>query len=311
MEAGASRLARVRLPAVSIHTFRWLAWATLATLILVTLTGATVRLTGSGLGCENWPRCGDRFLPPKDFNALVEFGNRGVGIVVGVVSLACALAAWRVSRVPRWIAGLATAVVGAVALQGVLGGITVLTDLHPLIVMGHFLLALVAVGLGVVLALGVHRLGRDVGAPDLPWWLRAVAVGLVPVALVLVVTGAFVTAAGPHSGGAEIDRLGNLEDAVYLHVRATAVFGVGFLAVVAALLKRRARARLESALAGGVLVLLVLQMVVGELQWRNQLPWWLVLIHVTLATGVWAGVVALATVLHGLRARPRATPSLP
>jgi heme a synthase len=311
MEAEASRLARVRLPAVSLGTFRWLAWATLAALVAITLTGATVRLTGSGLGCENWPRCGDTFLPPKDFNALVEFGNRAVGIVVGIVSLACALAAWRVDQVPRWMAGLATAVVGAVALQGVLGGITVLTDLHPLIVMGHFVLALAAVALGVVLALGVHRLGRDVGTGDLPAWLQWLAVALVPVALVLVVTGAFVTAAGPHSGGAEIDRLGRLEDAVYVHVRATAVFGVGFLVVVAALLKRRMRARLESALAGGVLVLLLLQMVVGELQWRNQLPWWLVLIHVALATGVWAGVVALATLVHGVRARPRTAAPLP
>jgi cytochrome c oxidase assembly protein subunit 15 len=298
MEAGTGRLARVRLPAVSVRAFRWLAWATLAALVAITLSGATVRLTGSGLGCENWPRCGDAFLPPKDFNALVEFGNRMLGVAVGLVSLACAVAAWRVPGLPRQLPWAATAIVGTVALQGVLGGITVLTELHPLIVMGHFLLALAAVALGVVLALGADRLVRESAAPMPPAWLSRLALALVPVALVVVVTGAFVTAAGPHSGGAEIERLGNLEDAVYVHVRATAAFGVGFLVLVAALFRRRERLWPESALAGCVLVLLVLQMAVGEIQWRNQLPWWLVLVHVALATAVWAGVVALAARLR-------------
>ena len=298
MEAGAGRLARARRPAVSAGAFRWLAWATLAALVAVTLTGTTVRLTGSGLGCENWPRCGDTFLPPKDFNAVVEFGNRAVGVAVGLVSLACALAAWRVPGLPRRIVWLAAAIVATVAFQGVLGGITVLTELHPLIVMGHFVLALAAVALGVVIALAVEGVARERPVADVRTWVSSLAVALVPLALVLVVTGAFVTAAGPHSGGAGIERLWNLEDAVYLHVRVAAAFGVGFLALTAALLRRRATAPLASRVALGVLVLLVVQMVVGEVQWRNQLPWWLVLVHVALATAIWAGVVALAVLLR-------------
>jgi cytochrome c oxidase assembly protein subunit 15 len=108
------------------------------------------------------------------------------------------------------------------------------------------------------------------------------------------VTGAFVTAAGPHSGGANIDRLGNVLDAVYIHVRATAVFGVGFLLLVVALARQRARARGELLLALGVLGVLLVQMGVGEIQWRTGLPWGLVLVHVALATTVWAGVVSIA-----------------
>ena len=115
-----------------------------------------------------------------------------------------------------------------------------------------------------------------------------------PVTLVVVVTGAFATAAGPHSGGADIDRLGVLVDSVYVHVRATAVFGIAFLVLLALLWRERRTVRPELGLGLGVLGLVLVQMAVGELQWRNALPWWLVLVHVALATGVWAGIVAVA-----------------
>jgi heme a synthase len=297
-EAAAPRVRR-RPAAASTSTFRWAAYAALVALFLVTVSGATVRLTGSGLGCENWPRCGETFLPERQYHALVEFGNRVVGLAVGLTTLAAALAAWR-ARVPRRLLRLTLALPLLVLAQGVLGGITVLFELHPLIVMGHFLLSLVSIGLAILVALGAERLarGRPRAAAPLPLWLRRVALALVPVAAVVVVTGAFVTAAGPHSGGADVERLGDLEAAVEVHVRAAAVFGVAFLVVVAALGRRRQAAPAPALLAGLVLPLLVAQMVVGEIQWRNQLPWWLVLVHVAVATAVWAGVVALAALIR-------------
>ena len=118
MEAGQARL---RAFSVSVRTFRVLAYVTLALLFAIVVSGATVRLTASGLGCENWPRCGDTFLPEKDFHALVEFGNRGVGVIVGLVSLATAIAAWRVDRLPKWVVWAAAALPLTVLLQGVLG----------------------------------------------------------------------------------------------------------------------------------------------------------------------------------------------
>src|SRR6185312_15162548 len=117
-------------------------------------------LTGSGLGCENWPRCGSSFLPEKNFHALVEYGNRGVGFVVGLVTLAAAIGATRVERLPRWLLWAAWALPVTVLLQGVLGGITVLVELHPLIVMAHFLLSLLALGVAVVVAFGAHDFVR-------------------------------------------------------------------------------------------------------------------------------------------------------
>lgn len=297
-EAAATR-ARLRPPVVSASTFRWTAYAALAALVLVTVSGATVRLTGSGLGCENWPRCGDRFLPEQQYHALIEFGNRVVGFLVGLTTLAALAAAWR-ARVPARLFRLTLALPLLVLAQGVLGGVTVILELHPLIVMGHFLLSLVAVGLATVVVLHAERLVRAAPAPGaiLPAWLRLLALTLLPVTAVLVVTGAFVTAAGPHSGGADIERLWNLEDAVYVHVRATAVFGVGFLVLTAGLLKRRVVLPGPARAALLVLALVVIQMAVGEVQWRNQLPWALVLVHVTLATAVWGGVVALAVLLR-------------
>jgi heme a synthase len=297
MEAG---LARLRGLSASPRIFRRLAYLTLALLFAIVVSGATVRLTASGLGCENWPRCGETFLPEKDFHALVEFGNRVVGVIVGLVSLAAAVAAWRVERLPRWIVWGATALPLTILLQGVLGGITVLVELHPLTVMAHFLLSLVALAIAVVVVLGASGLaGRpaSMGAAG-PAWLAA---ALVPSALVLVVTGTLVTAAGPHSGGEDIRRFGDSAEALYVHIGATAVFGVTFLALVGVLLAARGRHGTDLELAGGVLGLLIAQVIVGEIQSRTELPWGLVLLHVALATAVWAGVVALAA---RLLARP-------
>ena len=292
MEAGA-RTERLRSLTVSPAAFEWFAYAAVAALFLIVVSGATVRLTGSGLGCENWPSCGETFLPPKDYNAYVEFGNRVAGFVVGLATLAAAAAAFRVPGMPRWLLWSAVALPFTVLAQGVLGGITVMLELHPLIVMGHFLLSLVAMAVAVVVVQGARDLVRGATAEE-PIGSAWLALALVPAAAALVVSGTLVTAAGPHSGGEEIVRFGNLVEAVHIHIGATAIFGIAFLGLLAVLVAERRRARVELRLAGIALALLLAQMVVGEIQWREALPWGLVLLHVTLATAVWVVVVALA-----------------
>jgi heme a synthase len=293
MEAGA-RTARLRSLTLSPTAFTWFAYAALAALFLIVVSGATVRLTGSGLGCENWPNCGETFLPPKDYNALIEFGNRVAGVIVGLTTLAAAGAAFRVPGLPRRLFWAAVALPFTVLAQGILGGITVIFDLHPLIVMGHYLLSLAALAVAVVVVQGARDFARGAAA-EAPLGSAWLALALVPAAGALVVSGTLVTAAGPHSGGEEIPRFGNLINAVHIHIGATAIFGIAFLGLLAILIAERRRARVELALAGAVLCLLLAQMAVGEVQWREALPWWLVLIHVTLATAVWVVVVALAT----------------
>ena len=114
---------------------------------------------------------------------------------------------------------------------------------------------------------------------------------------VLVLTGTFSTAAGPHSGGADIRRLGNLVDSVYVHVRATAVFGIGLLLVGWQLVRARRAAPGVVRLALVLLGVLLVQMLVGEIQYRNALPWGLVLVHVTLAATIWALTVGVVYTL--------------
>jgi len=303
MGAGASRLSRLRLRAASPTLFYRLSLLALAALFLIVVSGATVRLTGSGLGCENWPRCGSTFLPQKDYHALIEFGNRGVGFVVGLVTLAAAIGATRVERLPRWLLVAAWVLPVTVLLQGVLGGITVLVELHPLIVMGHFLLSLLALAVAVVVVIGADHF-LHAAEPHPPLAANWLALVLVPSAFALVITGTLVTAAGPHSGGEKIRRFGLLPDALHLHVGAAALFGIAYLGAVASLYFARPRPRMELLLAGGLLAALLVQMVIGDIQWRTHLPWGLVLVHVALATAVWAGVVALAARLI-LRSKPR------
>jgi heme a synthase len=297
MEAATSRLSRARSRARSISpsAFRRLAAVALGSLFVVVATGAVVRLTASGLGCDNWPRCGNTPFPEKDFHALVEFGNRVVALGAMACTTIAAIAARRVARLPGWIRWGAITVAASVVAQIPLGGLTVIFDLHPLLVMCHFLLAFGAVGLAAAILVGADGFAKGRPAGGVPAWLPWLGLALLPATLVLVVTGAFVTAAGPHSGGSDIERFGNVLDAVYVHVRATAVFGVGFLLLVIALVRSRAQVRGELLLALGVLGVLLLQMAVGEIQWRNGLPWGLVLVHVALATTVWAGIVGVAT----------------
>ena len=284
---------------VSPRRFVQFAVTAVFTLWVVVTSGAVVRLTASGLGCDNWPRCGDKPYPEKGGHAAIEFGNRLValvGIVLTVTVFVCALFVPKLANWVRW-AALGTAA-GTIA-QIPLGGITVLLGLNPIAVMSHFLLALLVLAGAVVVALEAWSRLRGLAPPAGPRWLRAVAAIGVAACAALVVTGTVSTASGPHSGGRDIRRLGlGITDTVYVHVRATAVFGIGFL-VVGFFLWRLRRELPGIARAGVVLlVILVTQMVVGEVQYRNALPWWLVVIHVSLAATIWTLTVAIAYALH-------------
>ena len=129
----------------------------------------------------------------------------------------------------------------------------------------------------------------------MPPELRRLALVFVGAGLALVVSGTFATAAGPHSGGGEhIDRFGSLEPTVYVHGAIVGVFLLSFLFAIGYLAAYRQRSPRLFRFGVGVLALLLIQMGVGELQWRAELPWEIVLVHVVLAAAVWAGTVALA-----------------
>jgi cytochrome c oxidase assembly protein subunit 15 len=181
-----------------------------------------------------------------------------------------------------------------------LGAITIALDLNPLAVMAHFLLGLTVLGLSVIVLLEAWNHLAGVAAPAGPRWFRNFAVwaGL-PTCAALVVTGAVATASGPHPGASsDVKRLGiEITDTVYVHVRVAAAFGIGVLIVGWFLWKLRDGYPGLLRFWGALFAAVGSQAVVGEVQYRTALPWWLVLVHVFLAATFWALTLAIAYTL--------------
>ena len=291
-------IARARSGELVSHArFRKLVLAALAALWLIVATGAAVRLTASGLGCESWPGCteGNPF-PAKDHHAFVEFGNRLLGGLTILATAAAAVGALLVRGLARWTSWLAVGLFAGTLAQAPLGALTVAFDLHPLLVMPHLLLSIVVLGAAVVVALEAFALGRGHDAP-FPRELRLMGLALALGCFGLVASGALATAAGPHSGGEEIARFGSFKPALYTHAASVAVFGAALVFVLGYAAARRAEAPHLFRWFVLLVALVLVQMGIGELQYRAELPWWLVLVHVAVAATVWAAVVALAVQL--------------
>ena len=223
---------------------------------------------------------------------------------MGLLGILFALVTWLASRkmagLPQHVRAAALgAFLGGLA-QIPLGGVTVILDLHPLAVMSHFLLALLVVALAVVVALEAWSHEDGFGAPVAPVGIRRAVVWLgLPLCAALVVTGAVATASGPHPGASDdVERLGlGIEETVYWHVRVAAVFGICVLVLGAFLVRSRREAPGVLLVWGALLAALLSQAIVGEVQYRNALPWGLVLVHVVLAAAIWTLFVALSLVL--------------
>jgi heme a synthase len=268
-------------------------------LILIVATGATVRLTGSGLGCPEWPTCTTRHALPQSYHSYIEFSNRVVSAVTVFTTLLLAVAAWRTRGLGRRGRWLATAVFVGTLAQAPLGAITVYYDLNPYLVITHLLLSFTLIGLAVLTVLEASRHVRGSGTA-LPQIARLGGLVLLVAVVVLAVSGTVATAAGrfPGSSGTQVvPRLGHFYPAVYWHVRAVAAFGLVFLALaIWAWTRRRLHPWLLRGCAG-LLAILAVQMTIGEVQYRTygDVPWWLVLMHVATAAmlvGWTVGLVA-------------------
>jgi cytochrome c oxidase assembly protein subunit 15 len=263
------------------NAFRPLLLLAVAAVYLNIVSGALVRVTGSGLGCPDWPLCNGKATPPFHFHGLIEFSNRVLALAVIVIAILLAVSAWRAGmrRTHRWRFRASVAIGVGTFLQGPLGGVTVLVDLHPLSVMSHFVLALVVLVIAIALALDEFEVAADWPALP-PRWVPIGGVVVAAWAWLVILSGAVVTMSGTHPGSEGVPRLWNLLDAAYLHVRVAASFTI-VIAVFLLLLAFAVRTpRAVQRLAWLLVIVVGLQIVVGELQWRSQLPWWMVLIHV-------------------------------
>jgi cytochrome c oxidase assembly protein subunit 15 len=293
---------RLRAFELSPRTFVFLALGALAGLWVIVVTGAVVRLTASGLGCEHWPGCqaGQPF-PEKGYHSYIEFGNRVVGGVAIVLALLAAIGARFAPSLPTYARRTAALVFLGTLAQAPLGYFTVKFHLNPYLVMSHFLLSTAVLAGAVVVALAALGLEWGTAPPVGNRELRAAAVVSALACLLLLATGTVATAAGPHPGDSShgvVRRLWRLQDAVFFHATGTAVFGVTFAFLLGYLVSRRSTAPRLLLFALGVLALVGVQMTIGAIQYHTHLPWWLVLVHVATATTVWVGVVALAVLFR-------------
>jgi heme a synthase len=305
---------RARFP-ITPERYRQIAYTTLAALTVIVLTGAAVRLTDSGLGCPDWPRCYGKVVPPLSLHSVIEFGNRVFSGLVGFV----AVGAWLASllRTPRrrdlvWISLLLP--LGVVA-QAVLGGFTVRHDLAPGYVMGHFGLSMLILLAAVTLAWrSRYEPGERPRTQDhlTVWTVRAVAA----LGAVVLFAGTVATAAGPHAGGSSgqlIHRLhfkgaATLTWVVHRHAVLATLLGLGV--ILAWFLARRRAADgqlLETLTVAGVLM--AAQGLVGSVQYELALPADMVWVHVGLATVTWIALLWAVAAAGRLAPRRLAVPS--
>jgi cytochrome c oxidase assembly protein subunit 15 len=305
---------RARLT-VTPKQYRIVAYAALAALMLIVLTGAAVRLTGSGLGCPTWPKCYGKVLPPIQTHALIEFSNRALSGLVGVITVIAAVLAFTRKPFRRDLAWLACLLPLGVVAQAVLGGFTVREKLAPGFVMAHFSLSMLILVAAVALAWrATHEAGWRAPATDRlsVWAVRIMAL----IGAVTIFAGTAATAAGPHSGGAvgqDIKRLhfkgaDTLTWVIHQHAAIAALFGVW---AVATWLWMRHRGAAEGSMEPltVVCILIAAQGLVGSVQYELHLPADMVWVHVLLATATWVAVLWSVAVMGRLAPLVRRVPA--
>lgn len=254
---------------------RW-AWASLIANAGLVLTGGLVRLTGSGLGCPTWPKCtDDSFVPHRalGIHGVIEFGNRMLTYVLVIVAVATFIAVCRWAGADRTIRRLALGMGLGIPLQGVIGGITVLTDLNPWIVALHLILSMALIAVAVLLIMRVRADGHDSRAVEHAWLVSTTYVVLWAV----IYIGTIVTGSGPHAGDANSPRNG-LDPGRLSQFHADVVFLLVGL-TIGCWLALRATAPLAARSALVLLVVELAQGLIGFVQYATNLPVALVAAH--------------------------------
>lgn len=251
----------------------------------IVVTGGAVRLTGSGLGCPTWPECTPGSYTPKPYQVeeqvkvWIEFGNRLLTFVLVLAAVVVVLSVLAAGR--KELRGLALGQILGIFGQGVLGGITVLTGLHPATVAAHFLLSIILIAGATSLRAQRYAPSVKIQAPAL---VKKIATAHIFVTFVVLILGTVVTGSGPHAGDATAARFPfDLRTVAWLHADVVIAllgitFGLFVVHEVSAHTKKRLKIFLAIALSQGL---------IGYVQWFTDLPEILVGLHLAGSTLVW------------------------
>ena len=260
----------------------------------IIVTGAIVRLTGSGLGCPTWPDCAPGSLIPvagqvEGFHKYIEFGNRTLTFLVLAISIA--LFVFSLLNEKRNIIVWSFLPLIGTLLQAVLGGITVLTGLHPSTVMAHFLLSIVLVGISVKI---YDYFNNQRTSKVLPKIVDNYVKIVTLVGLAVIILGTITTGSGPHSGD-EIAARFNLDIRViaWLHADSVLLF-VGLVVGLLVISRINPESKQICKITRILFIICLVQGFIGYVQWFNGLPWILVSFHVIGAVITWIAITNLA-----------------
>ncbi|MDA2965307.1 MAG: COX15/CtaA family protein [Actinomycetota bacterium] len=264
------------------------------------VTGGSVRLTGSGLGCPTWPECTPGSYVPVanqaegQLHAWIEFGNRLLTFVLLICALAVVTFSVRVSKNAankERVRSLAALQILGIFGQGMLGGVTVLTDLHPLTVAAHYLLSILLIA-GAI-SLRYELIGTPVEkTTGLISFLMPIFVWLT---FLVLVAGTIVTGSGPHAGDEKAERFG-FDPQVVSWIHADLVIALIVLAVMLLLIAHQSGMSLLVRRIGIFLLIAFSQGVIGYIQYFTGLPGALVAAHLIGSTLVWGSVWSIAKI---------------
>jgi cytochrome c oxidase assembly protein subunit 15 len=287
---------------ITPQLYATVAMVALAALSLIVLTGAAVRLTGSGLGCPDWPKCYGQTVPPLDTHAVIEYGNRLFTGLVGLAVIAASVLAWFRRPFRGHLALFGALLPLGVVGQAILGALVVKHHLAPGLVMSHFILSMLLLDAAFALAWCARyepwerrRSSDRLGV----WAVR----GLIPLGQLTILAGTIATASGPHAGAHEgqlvhrfdFEGTATLEWVVQRHAALAATFLLAAIAVLL-LLRRPGGDRRAARPLSAVIGLLAVQAIIGGVQWTMELPSEIVWLHVAMATTIWLAMLwAVAT----------------
>ncbi|GAA1541522.1 COX15/CtaA family protein [Brevibacterium picturae] len=278
------------------------AWSMLIAQAVIIVSGGIVRLTGSGLGCTDWPKCTPDSLvttPEMGIHGLIEFGNRTLAVALAMLGVVIFLMLWKHRKQRRDLFWLNLGLLAIVPVQAIVGGITVWTKLNPWVVAGHFVPSAIAVGVAAYFVRRTYDTGvRTAGKAPSP--LPALGWTILGLTAIVVIFGVLTTGAGPHSGSTISTRNGL--DIVWITRAHAAPVWLLVIATVAALVLAVRRHRVMVRPLAVLLAIELVQGIIGYVQYFTGVPSVLVAFHMI---GISATIAASVAVLDS--AYPRST----